>query len=85
MGRNDVKVESRRVKPKPSLHQIGIHGRENREAVGVDLHPFAFRYQGLDVLIPNPVSLSTMKMTAMRDQWLISRGMAEKHRRMSAA
>lgn len=68
--RKDVRVESRRVKPQPSLQDMGIHGRENRDAVGCDLHPFSFPVQGLDIVIPNPVSQAIMKLTAMRDRWV---------------
>lgn len=67
--RDDVRVESRRVKPQPSLRSKGIHGRENREAVGCDLRPFRFPVAGLDIVIPNPVSQAVMKLTAMRDRW----------------
>jgi len=67
--RRDVRVESRRVKPQPSLQDSGIHGRENRDAVGCDLLPFHFPVGGLDIVIPNPVSQAIMKLTAMRDRW----------------
>lgn len=67
--RRDVRVESRRVKPQPSLRSTGIHGRENREAVGCDLRPFRFPVAGLDIVIPNPVSQAIMKLSAMRDRW----------------
>lgn len=71
--RRDVRVESRRVKPQPSLQSMGIHGHENRDAVGCDLRPFSFPVQGLDIVIPNPVSQAIMKLTAMRDRWARAR------------
>lgn len=39
-NRDDLRVQSRRVKPQPSLGQIGIHGRENQEAISSGLNPF---------------------------------------------
>ena len=58
-----------RVKRKPSLHNDGIHGRANPEAVGCDLHPFKFEMAGAKVSVTNPVTWCIMKLTAMRDQW----------------
>jgi len=66
--RNDLRVQSRRVKPHPSLGQTGIPGRENPEAVGCELYPFTFHYGGVDIAIPNPVTLTCMKLAAMRDR-----------------
>ena len=62
-----VKVASRRVKPHPSLG-IGIHGRENPMAVGADLHPFTFLLEGVEIVLPNPVTLVLMKLAAAKDQ-----------------
>lgn len=67
-GYAGVEVVQRRVKRKPSLGSKGIHGREDAEAVGFDLHPFRFESEGLQVTTPNPVTWCSMKLTAMRDQ-----------------
>jgi hypothetical protein len=70
--RNDLRVQSRRVKPQPSLGQTGVHGRENPEAIGSELHPFSFKFRGLEIVLPNPLTLAVMKITAMHDRWLVS-------------
>jgi len=57
-----------RVKHKPSLGAEGVHGRQNVEAVGSDLHPVIFETNGLKVRVPNPVTWSVMKLCAMRDR-----------------
>lgn len=79
-GYAGVEVVQRRVKRKPSLGSKGIHGREDAEAVGFDLHPFRFESEGLPVTTPNPVTWCSMKLTAMRDQ----REKAADERRSSA-
>jgi hypothetical protein len=70
MERDDVRVQSRRVKPNPSLAQRGIHGRENAEAIGCKYHPFIFEFANVEVAIPNPVTLAFMKLVATRDKRL---------------
>ena len=71
--RADLRVESRRVKPKRSLGQNVIHGRENPEVIGFELHPFPFIYEKVEIVLPNPVTLALMKLIAMRDRRLASR------------
>ncbi|MCF7765956.1 MAG: hypothetical protein K9N62_19990 [Verrucomicrobia bacterium] len=71
-ARSDVRVQSRRVKPQPSLGQSGIHGRENAETDGSELHPFSFKFRNLEIVLPNPVTLVLMKTVAMRDRWQAS-------------
>lgn len=66
--RGDLRVQSRRVKPQPSLGQTGIHGRVNPEAASAELHPFSFTYDGLRIVLPNPVTLTLMKLVALRDR-----------------
>lgn len=70
--RDDLRVQARRVKPQPSLGQAGVHGRENPEAAGSELHPFSFKFKELEIVLPNPVTLAVMKLTAMRDRWSVS-------------
>lgn len=70
--RDDIRVQSRRIKPLRSLGQKGIHGRENAEAISAGLHPFFFTYDGVDIVLPNPVTLALMKLVAMRDRRLAS-------------
>ncbi len=70
--REDLRVQARRVKPQPSLGQMGIHGRENPEATGSELHPFTFKFKEEEIVLPNPVTLVVMKLTAMRDRWSVS-------------
>ena len=61
-----------RIKPRPPLHH-GIHGHENPEAIACQVNPFAFQLDGLEIAVPNPVTMATMKLTAMRDQHAKSR------------
>lgn len=70
--RGDLRVGARRVKPQPSLGQRGIHGRMNPEAASAELHPFSFTYGGLKIVLPNPVTLTLMKLAAMRDRRAVS-------------
>ncbi len=70
--RSDLRVDARRIKPGKSLAMRGIHARENPEACGSELHPFSFCCQGLEIVLPNPVTLVVMKLVAMRDRWLSS-------------
>lgn len=58
-----------RVKRKPSLHEDGIHGRANAEAIGCDLTPFRFELEGVSFTATNPVTWCVMKLTAMQDQY----------------
>ena len=70
--RDDVRVQARRVKPSPSQGQIGIHGRENPEAFGCGLHPFNFTIDDVAVVLPNPITMTIMKLVAMRDRRVAS-------------
>jgi hypothetical protein len=70
--RGDLRMASRRVKPKPSLGQMGIHGRVNPEAVSAGLQPFSFTWEGLQIVLPNSVTLALMKLIAMRDRRVAS-------------
>jgi len=70
--RDDLRIQARRVKPQPSLGQTGVHGRENPEATGSELYPFSFKFKESEIVLPNPVTLTVMKLTAMRDRWLAS-------------
>jgi hypothetical protein len=67
-ARNDVQYDERRVKPKPSLGKLGIQGRTNPEAIAARLHPFAFSLHGLEIVIPNAVTLAIMMLTAAADR-----------------
>jgi len=67
--RMDIRHDDRRVKPKTSLGATGIHGHANPEAAGCAEQPFSFALDGIDIVIPNAVSIATMKLTAMRDRW----------------
>src|SRR5690606_4353064 len=58
-----------RVKRKPSLKANGIHGRKNPEAIGCGEHPFTLPIEDRVILVPNPITWSIMKLTAMDDQW----------------
>jgi hypothetical protein len=76
-AREDLRVQSRRVKPRPSLGQIGVHGRENPEAIGSELHPFAFMLDGLELAVPNPVTFTMMKLAALHDRWSASQDISQ--------
>ncbi len=78
---SNLQADRIRVKRKPSLGEEGIHGRANPEAVGCDLHPFRFVVDGMSVPVPNPVTWSIMKLTAMRDRWIISDDAAQSEER----
>jgi hypothetical protein len=57
------------VKHKPSLGEQGIHGRTNHEAIGSELHPFRFELEVVQIVVPNPVTWTVMKLTAAEDTW----------------
>lgn len=71
--RSDIRVQQRRIKPKPSLGE-GIHGRPNAEAIGADLHAFSFMMDSVIVEVSNPVTLAMMKSVAMSECWQKSQG-----------
>jgi hypothetical protein len=71
-----ITVTGKRVKHKPSLGEQGVHGRTNPEAVGSGLHPFQFSLDGVNLVVPNPVTWSVMKLTATRDRWVSSQDLA---------
>lgn len=75
--RDDLRFESRRVKPNPSLLQKGIHGRENEEAIGSALYPFSFTYRETQIVLPHPLTLLCMKLVATRDRRLVSQDPAK--------
>ena len=77
----NLQADRIRVKRKPSLGEDGIHGRTNPEAVGGDLQPFRFVLDGVSIPVPNPVTWSIMKLTAMRDRWIISEDAAQSEER----
>ena len=57
------------VKHKPSLGDEGVHGRTNREAIGSELYPFRFELETIQIAVPNPVTWTVMKLTAVEDTW----------------
>jgi len=59
-----------RVKRKQSLKKDGIHGHDTPEAVGCETKPFALDINGVPVEVPNPITWTIMKLTAMRDRWI---------------
>ena len=71
-----ITATDKRVKHKPSLGEQGIHGRTNPEAVGSELHPFQFSLDDVNLVVPNPVTWSVMKLTATRDRWASSQDLA---------
>lgn len=71
-----ITATDKRVKHKPSLGAQGVHGRTNPEAVGSELHPFQFSLDGVNLVVPNPVTWSVMKLTATRDRWVSSQDLA---------
>ncbi len=72
LGEAGITATDKRVKHKPSLGDQGVHGRTNPEAVGSELHPFQFAWDGIDLNVPNPVTWSVMKLTATGDRWALS-------------
>ena len=77
LDRDDIRVAARRVKPRPSLGPVGIHGRENAQAVCSDLNPFTFMMAGAEIVLSNPVTLALMKLAATGDQYQASRESAK--------
>lgn len=71
-GDAGIKATDKRVKHKPSLGEQGVHGRTNPEAVGSEIVPFQFPMDGIDLIVPNPVTWSVMKLTATSDRWASS-------------
>lgn len=71
-----ITATGKRVKHKPSLGEQGVHGRTNPEAVGSELHPFQFPLDDVELVVPNPVTWSVMKLTATRDRWVSSQDLA---------
>jgi hypothetical protein len=57
-----------RVKHKSSLGDEGVHGLQNPEAVGSNIHAFNFTIEGTSISVPNPVTWSLMKLIATRDR-----------------
>lgn len=68
----NLRVGDYRVKHKPSLGPGGVHGRLNPEAVGCELQPFPISIDGLEFLLPNPVTWTMMKLAAMNNYWMES-------------
>ncbi len=66
--RSDIRVEGKRIKPRKALGKAVIHGYANPETVGAALHPFEFAINGVDILLPNTVTLALMKLVAMQEQ-----------------
>ena len=44
----------------------------NPEAASAELYSFSFTYGGLKIVLPNPVTLTLMKLAAMRDRRAVS-------------
>jgi len=66
---DDLRTEKVRIKPRPSQKGEGVHGRHNREAVGAEMFPFRFSLEAVPLAVPNPVTWTVMKLTAMADFW----------------
>jgi len=71
-GLDGITATDKRVKHRPSLAEQGVHGRTNPEAVGSELHAFQFSLDDVNLVVPNPVTWSVMKLTATRDRWASS-------------
>lgn len=71
-----ITATDKRVKNKKKLGEQGVHGRTNPEAVGSELHPFQFSVDDVNLVVPNPVTWSVMKLTATRDRWVSSQDLA---------
>ncbi len=69
---DSLKTDRIRVKHKPSLGDDGVHGRLNPEAIGSHIQPFRFSVDEIEVVVPNAVTWSVMKLTAAEDRWLRS-------------
>jgi hypothetical protein len=67
--RSDLRAGNRRVKPRRSMGDVGIHGRENPEAFGTEIAPFIFIHRDVRIGIPHPVAMVLMKLVAMGDRF----------------
>jgi hypothetical protein len=70
----NFKADRIRVKRKPALGNDGSHGRHNPEAVGCELSPSSFEVEGVEIVVPNAVTWTVMKLTAASDRWRNSQG-----------
>lgn len=89
-GVDGITATDKRVKHKPSLGEQGVHGRTNPEAVGSELHPFQFSLDDVNLVVPNPVTWSVMKLTATSERWALSQDLkrneeSREHSRLQAA
>lgn len=73
----NLKADRIRVKHKPSLGDEGVHGRLNPEAVGSHIQPFRFSTDDTEIVVPNAITWSVMKLTAAEDRWLRSQDLEE--------
>lgn len=46
-----------------------VHGRFNPEAIGAHLHPCDVHWDGITVIVPNPLTWAVMKVTAAAERW----------------
>lgn len=76
-GTANLKMDGVRVKHKPSLGDEGIHGRLNPEAVGGHINPSKFSFDNTELMTPNAVTWSVMKLTAAEDRWLRSQDLEQ--------
>ena len=72
-ARTDLQSDGSRVKPRPRLKSIGIHGHQNTEIVGNELYTLTFTLDDAVITVPNPVTYAIMKMVAARDRLYKSR------------
>ncbi|MDB6078440.1 MAG: hypothetical protein JWO82_2187 [Akkermansiaceae bacterium] len=66
-GLPNVRTKGHHITHKPSLGESGIHGRANEEAAGCHLYSYIINLAELQIPLPNPVTWSVMKLTAMAD------------------
>lgn len=64
-----VENDGVRRKRRPSLGQKGVHAHTTFDAIGCEMHPFGFEWEGVSLVVPNPVSWCVMKLCATRDRW----------------
>lgn len=67
--RADIKQKDIRIKPYPSLKDVGVHGRLNPDVPGGHVQPPVVYPGGVPVALMNMYAHLMMKLTAIQDRW----------------
>lgn len=67
--RTDIKQKDIRIKPYPSMKDVGVHGRLNPDVPGGHVTPPVVHPGGVPVALMNMYAHLMMKLTAIHDRW----------------